>query len=178
MRESPDEFTFTLLAPKEVATAGFKLTPASEKLLKEVGTLCRSMKGSAVVFTAPPEFPMSRPRKSAVKAFIKALPARYPRLILDLPEWDPEDVRTLASERKNAVAVFDPLIHNIESEKTDLEYLRLPGPAGHRSRYDEASMDRLAAYCEGTKAKETYCIFHNIDMHANARRMRELLKQI
>jgi uncharacterized protein YecE (DUF72 family) len=178
LRESPDDFLFTLLAPKEVAASGFKPDAAAEKMLKELGTLCRSMKAQAIVFTAPPDFPLTRPRKSAVKAFLKSLPARYPRIVLDLPEWNPEDVQALVAERKHAVAAYDPLTREVAPTKNDFEYMRLPGPAGHRSRYDEASMARLAEHCKSLKSKFPVCVFHNIDMHANARQIRELLKQL
>jgi uncharacterized protein YecE (DUF72 family) len=178
LRESPDDFVFTLLAPKEVAASGFKPDAAAEKTLKELATLCRNMKAQAIVFSAAPEFPMTRPRKSALKAFLKTLPARYPRIVLDLPEWKLEDVKAIAAERKNTVAAYDPLSHNVEPEKSDFEYMRLPGPAGHRSRYDEASMARLAEHCLALKAKKALCVFHNIDMHANARQIRGLLNQL
>jgi hypothetical protein len=32
-------------------------------------------------------------------------------------------------------------------------------------------------HLKGSKAKVTICVFHNIDMHANATRARELLGQ-
>ena len=136
------------------------------------------MKAHAVVFVAPPEFACTRTTKSAVKKFIEALPARYPKTVLDLPGWDLDVVRSLADLRKNMVAACDPLTQKIGTLSGDFAYMRLPGPAGHRSRYDEPSLEKIVAACKASKAKQTLCVFHNIDMHANARRVRELLGQI
>ena len=36
---------------------------------------------------------------------------------------------------------------------------------------------RLVAHVKQNKAKQIICVFHNIDMHANATRARELLGQ-
>src|ERR1700761_5191380 len=63
LREAPEGFTFTLLAPKEITNNGFQVTPATEKLVKEIGVLCKSMNAVAVVFAAPPEFAATRPNK-------------------------------------------------------------------------------------------------------------------
>lgn len=179
LRESPEDFAFTLLAPRDITANGFKKSAEGEKLTKEIGTLCRNMKAKAILFAAPTEFPMTRPRKSAVKAFVKALPARYPKVVIDLPEWNPADVMAVCEERKGTVAAYDPLAHEgLKPPKGEMAYIRLPGPAGHRSRYDEPSLEKLAEHCKKSKAKLTLCVFHNIDMHANARRMRELLEQV
>ena len=87
LREAPEEFVFTLLAPKDIVGAGFELNETTEKLVKEVGNLCKTMKAQAVVFAAPPEFTAARANKSAVKKFVEALPARYPKAVLSLPAW-------------------------------------------------------------------------------------------
>ena len=74
LREAPEGFVFTLLAPKEIATGGFQITTATDKLVKEVGALCKSMNALGVVFAAPPEFTATRPNKSAVKKFVDTCP--------------------------------------------------------------------------------------------------------
>lgn len=178
LRESPDDFSFTLMAPKDIASAGFKKSAEGDKLIKAVGALCKSMKAHAVVFVAPQEFSCTRNTKSAVKKFVEALPARYPKVVIDLPGWDLETVRSVAELRKGVYAACDPLQQDIGTLSGDFAYMRLPGPAGHRSRYDDPSLEKIADACKASKAKKTICCFHNIDMHANARRVRELLGQI
>lgn len=177
LREAPEEFTFTLLAPKEVAASGFALTPANEKLVKEVGALCKSMKAEAVVFAAPPEFGPTRPNKTALKKFAESIPARFPKAVLSLQGWKLTDVVSAIDGKKNVVPAYDPLQDELASDKSELMYLRLAGPAGHRSRYDEGSLEKVVAQIKASKAKMTICVFHNVDMHANATRARELLGQ-
>jgi uncharacterized protein YecE (DUF72 family) len=179
LREAPENFVFTLLAPKDIPARNFELTPETDKLIKEIGVLCKSMKAHAVVFSAPPEFTASRANKSAVKKFVDALPARYPKAVISLVSWKLSEVLTAIDGKKGVVAAYDPLQDDPgPMEKVDLAYLRLPGPAGHRSRYDEGSLEKVVAHVKTSKAKLTFCVFNNIDMHANATRARELLGQL
>jgi uncharacterized protein YecE (DUF72 family) len=178
LREAPEGFTFTLLAPKEIAASSFALTPANEKLVKEVGALCKSMNAHGVVFAAPPEFAATRPNKSALKKFVESLPARYPKAVLSMGGFKLADMLAAIDGKKNVTAAYDPLNDDPPpSAKAELAYIRLPGPAGFRSRYDEGSLERVVQHVKGSKAKITICVFHNIDMHANASRARELLGQ-
>ena len=103
LREAPEGFTFSLLAPKDIANAGYVLNPATEKLVKEVGQLSKSMKAEAVVFAAPPEFGPTRPNKTALKKFVEALPARYPRVVLSMQGWKHSDVLAAIDGKKNVV---------------------------------------------------------------------------
>jgi uncharacterized protein YecE (DUF72 family) len=177
LREAPEGFMFSLLAPKDIVVAGFELNDATSKLVKDVGALCKEMKAQAVVFSAPPEFANNRANKAAVKKFVEALPARYPKAVLSLPAWKLADVNGAIDDKKGVIAAYDPLQDDKGPGKVDLAYLRLPGPAGHRSRYDEGSLEKIVAHLKSSKAKLTMCVFHNIDMHANATRTRELLGQ-
>jgi uncharacterized protein YecE (DUF72 family) len=176
-REAPEGFSFSLLAPKEIAVQGFVWNAATEKLVKDIGALAKSMEALAVVFAAPPEFTPTRPNKSAVKKFVEALPARYPRAILSLGGFKRADVLASIDGKKNVLAAYDPLTDTLEAGKHEFLYMRMPGPAGHRSRYDEVALDKVATAAKASKAKLTLCVFHNIDMHANATRARELLGQ-
>jgi uncharacterized protein YecE (DUF72 family) len=176
LREAPEGFAFSLLAPKDIANSGFLINPATDKLIKEIGQLSKSMKAEAVVFAGAPEFGPVRANKSALKKFIEALPARYPRAVLSMSGWKYADVLAAIDGKKNVIAAYDPLQDEAPG-KADFSYLRLAGPAGHRSRYDEGSLERIVAHLKQTKAKQTICVFHNIDMHANAMRARELLGQ-
>jgi uncharacterized protein YecE (DUF72 family) len=177
LREAPEGFVFTLLAPKDIAGSGFLLNPTNDKLVKEVGALCKSMNAHAVVFAAPPEVTPTRPNKAALKKFVEALPARYPKAVLSLGGWKLSEVVSAIDGKKNVIPAFDPLQDELNGDKADLLYLRMPGPAGHRSRYDEGSLERIVAQVKASKAKQTVCVFHNVDMHANATRARELLGQ-
>jgi uncharacterized protein YecE (DUF72 family) len=178
LREAPENFTFTLLAPKEISVGGFQISAANDKLVKEVGALCKSMNAQAVIFAAPPEFAPTRPNKSAVKKFVDSLPARYPKAVFSLGGFKLADMLAAIDGKKNVTAAYDPLQDDPPpSAKSELAYIRLPGPAGFRSRYDEGSLERVVEHVKTSQAKSTICVFHNIDMHANATRARELLGQ-
>lgn len=177
LREAPEGFSFSLLAPKDIAGSGFVITPATDKLIKDIATLSKSMNTQAIVFAAPPEFLPNRANKSALKKFVEALPARYPRAVLSMAGWKYADVASAIDGKKNVFAAYDPLFDEPPPGKQEFVYLRLSGPAGHRSRYDEGSLERVVAHIQQSKAKQTICVFHNIDMHANASRARELLGQ-
>jgi uncharacterized protein YecE (DUF72 family) len=177
LREAPEGFVFSLLAPKEISGSGFVINPATDKLIKEIGQLSKSMKAEAIVFAGAPEFGPTRPNKTALKKFVEALPARYPRSVISMSGWKHSDVVAAIDGKKNITAAYDPLQDDPGPSKAEFAYLRLAGPAGHRSRYDEGSLERIVAHIKQSKVKQTICVFHNIDMHANATRTRELLGQ-
>jgi uncharacterized protein YecE (DUF72 family) len=177
LREAPEGFAFSLLAPKEIAASGFALNPTTDKLVKEIGQLSKSMKAEAVVFAGAPDFAPTRANKTTLKKFVESLPARYPRAVLSLSGWKYNEVLAAIDGKKNVVAAYDPLTDDPPAGKVDFAYLRLAGPAGHRSRYDEASLEKIVAHIKQSKHKQLICVFHNIDMHANATRARELLGQ-
>ena len=94
-------------------------------------------------------------------------------VVLDLPAWKPADVVKACGDRP-VVAAYDPLLDD-PPPASDLVYLRLPGPAGHRSRYDESSIDDIAGHIRSLDAATTFCVFRNIDMQANASGLLEKL---
>lgn len=171
IRESPASYVFALRAPQEITVAGFQVTKDTKKLVDAMGKLAQSMEARAVVFLAPEGFKPSRAARTAVRDFVGGLAAKYPPVVLDLPLWTPEQVLASTDGRKVIVA-YDPLVHTPPPTST-LAYVRLPGPAGHRSRYDDASIDRIAKHCLSLKAVDTICVFRNIDMHANATTLRK-----
>ena len=50
-------------------------------------------------------------------------------------------------------------------------YIRLAGPAGHRSRYDETAIAELAKHCNELTPELGICVFCNIDMQTNAHQL-------
>ena len=54
----------------------------------------------------------------------------------------PSDIVAACGDRP-AIAAYDPLTDD-PPPKSKMVYIRLPGPAGHRSRYDEPSIDKIA----------------------------------
>ncbi len=168
LRESPDGFAFTALAPKELGESGFRKTKENKALITAFVDFCGNLGAQALVFQAPPEFKHGKASKAAVKAFLNWLPKDLPHLVMDLPSWKPADVASACGKR-TVSAAYDPLLDEPPPE-TPFVYARLPGPAGHRSRYDEESVDEISAHCQTLqeKAELAFCIFRNIDMQANA----------
>jgi uncharacterized protein YecE (DUF72 family) len=70
--------------------------------------------------------------------------------------------------------VRDPL--NQGTSKQPRAYYRLPGPAGHKSRYEDPAIDRLAEIAKGLKHADATYIFTNVDMFADAKRFRKAMK--
>lgn len=174
LRESPDGFAFSLIAPQTIAASGFQRSKDNKALTEAMGRLANTLSARAIVFVAPEDFKPNRNTRAAVKSFVDALPAKFPRIVLDLPAWKPAEVVEL-SEKRRVVAAYDPTGEEAVEDES-LTYLRLPGPAGRRSRYDEAAIDLIAEHCRGIKSETTMCVFRNIDMHANAGSLKKKLR--
>jgi uncharacterized protein YecE (DUF72 family) len=62
------------------------------------------------------------------------------------------------------------LHQGLSSRKT--AYYRLPGPAGHKSRYEDPAIERLADIARGGKEQAATYVFANVDMFADAKRFK------
>jgi uncharacterized protein YecE (DUF72 family) len=177
-RESPRGFAFTLLAPKTFAEEGFRKSGPTRELLEEVARLSTALKAKGVVFVGLPDFKPNKANKTALKSFVSVVPAGIPFVVLDLPAWKPAQIMETVS-KKRVTAAYDPL-NDAPPAARDLAYVRLPGPAGHRSRYDEIALAQIAEHLKAAeKDHETvFCVFRNIDMHANATAVMKALGQI
>jgi uncharacterized protein YecE (DUF72 family) len=167
IREAPKGYGFSMLAPKTFADANFVPSPELEALGVQLFALAVKLKAKALVFPVPETIKHTKPNKALLQAFVRSLPPKGPAVVLDIPSWKPDQV---ASIDARVVAAYDPL-KEAAPEPNGVAYLRLPGPAGHRSRYDEASMDKIAEHCAGIAAETVFCVFRNIDMQANAQQL-------
>ncbi len=175
LRESPKGFAFTALAPKEIGESGFRRTKENRALIDAFAEFAETLSAQAIVFQAPEEFAPTRASKTAVKSFLSWLPDDLPRIVIDLPSWKTAEVEQVIGKH-DAVAAYDPL-HDEAPESRDFIYARLPGPAGHRSRYDEESIDKIYEHCAGIEAELAFCVFRNIDMQANGTGLRAKLEE-
>ena len=57
-----------------------------------------------------------------------------------------------------------------------LGYYRLPGPAGHKSRYEDPAIERLAEIALAARNEHATYVFTNVDMFADAKRLKKALK--
>jgi uncharacterized protein YecE (DUF72 family) len=173
-REAPPGFVFALLAPREIGQEGFREGKVTESALKNLTDVTKELAGQTAVFVAPPDFSASRANKSAVKDFLSAVRRKYKRIVWEPPlSWDADEAQGLAAE-SGAVAARDPLLSGTTT--APFGYYRLPGPAGHKSRYEDPAIDKLAGIALANKNEQATFVFTNVDMFADAKRLKKAMK--
>ena len=173
-REAPKGFKFALLAPREIGQEGFRDGKVTEHALKSLMEVGKELSATTAVFVAPAEFTASRSNRSVVSDFLQSVRKRFERIAWEPPpSWDPDDADTVAAEA-GVVAARDPLTHGLS--KAPVAYYRLPGPAGHKSRYEDPAIDRLADLARNADHKDATYVFTNVDMFADAKRFKRAMK--
>jgi uncharacterized protein YecE (DUF72 family) len=172
-REAPQGFQFALLAPREIGQEQFRDGDAIQAALARLNDTAKELNARTAVFLAPADFPNSRTNKSALKAFLTSVKKHFDRVVFDAgPGWKPDDADSLAEDTKT-VATRDPLQHGLSKRKE--AYYRLPGPAGHKSRYEDPVIDRLGEIASEDLNQNATYVFTNVDMFADAKRFRKTL---
>ncbi len=173
-REAPKGFAFSMLAPREIGQEGFregKVTETALKALLEVGT---ELEATVAVFVAPADFASSRANKAALKEFLASVKKKFERVVWEAPaSWDPDEADAIATET-GALAARDPLTQGMTTRPA--AYYRLPGPAGHKSRYEDPAIERLGELARKSKNKDATYVFTNVDMFADAKRLKKAAK--
>jgi uncharacterized protein YecE (DUF72 family) len=158
-REAPEGFEWTLLAPNGLSTGDTSDVGAFLRLARTLGAK------AAVVQVAPG----GRSARAALRKLIEKLPQAPLRWVVETgPDWSAAERKALAAEAGVVVAV-DPLA--VAPPPGPTAYFRFPGPAGHRSRYDESAIHEAAAIARGFD--DVFAIFCNADMHTDAKRLEE-----
>jgi uncharacterized protein YecE (DUF72 family) len=172
-REAPDGFEFALLGPREVGQEGFRAGKVIEMALKSLGEVAKELNATTGVFTAPPEFPQSRANKAALKDFLTRVREKFDRVVFDPgPAWSPNDADAIAHDTAT-LACRDPLNYGLSKRRE--AYYRLPGPAGHKSRYEDPAIERLAEIASEDREQTATYVFTNVDMFADAKRFKKAL---
>lgn len=173
-REAPEGFRFSMVGPREIGQEGFREGMVVETALKTLETVGKELAAETVVLVAPPDFPATRANKSAVKELLGIVRQRFARVVFDpSSSWDPEDTEGMAAD-VGAIAARDPLTTGISKRKE--AYYRLPGPAGHKSRYEDPAIDRLGELARLVQDQDATYVFTNVDMFADAKRLKKVLK--
>lgn len=173
-REAPEGFTFAMLAPREIGQEGFREGKVVETALKTLADVGKELDSTIAVFVSPPELTQSRANKAAVKGFLESVRKKFARVVWEAPTtWDADDAAALAIDAE-VIPSRDPLAHG----KLDapVAYYRLPGPAGHKSRYEDPAIDKLAAIAKEAKHADVTYVFTNVDMFADAKRFKKAMK--
>ena len=173
-REAPPGFNFALLAPRDIGTEGFREGKVTEMALKNMIDVGRELDAQIAVFGAPPELTASRANKTAVKEFLGGVKRKFKRVVFEPPPtWDADDASGLAGDA-GATAARDPLASGTTT--APFGYYRLPGPAGHKSRYEDPAIERLGELAAACKNEHAIYVFTNVDMFADAKRLKRALK--
>jgi uncharacterized protein YecE (DUF72 family) len=173
-REAPPGFTFAMLAPREIGQEGFREGKVTETALLTLLEVGKELESKIAVFVSPPELTSSRANKAAVKDFLQGVRKKFEQVVWEPPTgWDPDDAASLAADVK-VIPARDPLAHGML--ETPLAYYRLPGPAGHKSRYEDPAIEKLAALAQEAKHKDVTYVFTNVDMFADAKRFKKAMK--
>jgi uncharacterized protein YecE (DUF72 family) len=173
-REAPTGFEFALLGPREISQEGFREGKAVEAALNVLDQTAKELRASTAVFVASADFAQNRSNRSALRTFLTAVRGRYSRVVFDPgTAWKPDDADALAEET-DTIAARDPLHHGLSARK--VAYYRLPGPAGHKSRYEDPAIERLADIASRDKTQRAVYVFSNVDMFADAKRFRKAAK--
>lgn len=176
-REAPSGFSFSLLAPRDIGQEGFREGKILEAAMRNLADVSKDLDAQIAVFSAPPEFSGSRANRGAVKEFLGAVKRKFKRVVWEPPPaWDADDAQTLAADATagGGTAARDPLASG--TIDAPFAYYRLPGPAGHKSRYEDPAIDKLAELASAAKNEHAIFVFTNVDMFADAKRLKKALK--
>lgn len=165
LREAADEFLFSIVAPKQIASSGFALDPGTQQAVSALASFAKQLKSYAVVFAANEEFGPTRPNRARLRAFAQHIAGSIVRPVFDLPNWSRKEA--LATLKHGECVAFDPLSE--AADDGELAYARMAGPSGYRSRYDAAALDRVVEQCQQSPAQNTFVAFRNIDCYENSK---------
>lgn len=173
-REAPPGFEFALLGPRDVGQEGFRSGKVVENALRILSEVAVELEARTAVFVAPPDFVPGRANRNALKEFLPLVRQHFERVVFDVSaSWDPEEADEVAEE-SGALAVRDPLAQGLS--RRGVAYYRLPGPAGHKSRYEDPAIERLAEIAAADLEQAATYVFTNVDMFADAKRFKRAMR--
>ena len=173
-REAPEGFRFALLGPREIGQEGFREGKVIETALKTIEAIGAELEAQTAVFVAPPEFQNNKTNKSVLRDFLAAVKLRFERIVFEPSAgWDLDECDELTRE-VGALSARDPLLAGLS--KLPEAYYRLHGPAGHKSRYEDPAIEKLAEIARNAEHEKATYVFTNVDMFADAKRFKKALK--
>jgi uncharacterized protein YecE (DUF72 family) len=173
-REAPAGFAFALLAPREIGQEGFRDGKVTETALRNLTDVAKDLDAQTALFVAPPDFTASRGNKAALRDFLSSVKKNFLRIVWEPPPaWDADEAQDMATE-SGAIAARDPLASG--TSRAPVAYYRLPGPAGHKSRYEDPAIEKLAAIAGASKNEDATYVFTNVDMFADAKRFKKAMR--
>ena len=177
LREASQGFVFTALAPRELTIDAFKPSGAAEAAWEAFLPVCRDLDAQAIVITTPPEIVPSKLVRAQARGLFERLAAKtgLPPLVWEPPPlWDLKDAEATMKDLGVLVA-RDPTKH-APFAKGPMAYYRLPGQAGHKSRYEDPPLEQAAKTLRETSIDLVFTVFGNVDMYADSKRLRKLIE--
>jgi uncharacterized protein YecE (DUF72 family) len=172
-REAPEGFEFALVGPRDISQENFRSGEVTEKALGVLNDVRDKLSAKLAVFLPPTDFPHTRPNKAALKEFLIEVKSHYSTIVFDVgSQWTPDEADALAEET-NTIATRDPLLQGLSRRK--VAYYRLPGPAGHKSRYEDPAIERLATLAKSADHEHAHYVFTNVDMFADGKRFKKAM---
>lgn len=172
-REAPSGFRFGLLGPRDIGQEGFRAGEVVESSLQMLSGIADQLEARLGVFPGPSDFPATPENRAVLKEFLAAVKQRYDVVVFDLgTQWDLDEADKFAEET-GTIAARDPLQSGASKRK--IAYYRLPGPAGHKSRYEDPAIERLAEIAKAADHETAYYIFTNVDMFADGKRFKKAM---
>ncbi len=176
-REAPQGFVFTAVAPRELTQDAFKPSAAADAAWEAFLPVCRDVDAQAIVFTTPPEIVPSKLVRGQARGLFERIGKKgLPPLVWEPPlGWDLKDAEATVKDL-GVLVTRDPAKHP-PYPKGAMAYYRLPGQAGHKSRYEDAPLEIAAKTVRDTKLPSVFTVFANVDMYADSKRLRKLVEE-
>jgi uncharacterized protein YecE (DUF72 family) len=172
-REAPEGFQFALVGPREIGQESFRSGKVVETALKTLDQVAAELASTVAVFLAPTDFANNRANKAALREFLKDVKQHFEIVVFEPGhQWTANEADNLA-EDTDTIAARDPLQHGPSKRK--VAYYRLPGPAGHKSRYEDPAIERLAEIAKATSHDSVHYVFTNVDMFADGKRFKKAM---
>lgn len=172
-RQAPPGFEFAVLGPREIAQEGFRAGRIVESALDGLKEVAAVLDAETAVFLASPDLTDTRANRAALKAFLERARASFASVVFEVGVgWDADAADAIAEETRT-LAARDPLAGGPSAR--DVAYYRLPGPAGHKSRYEDPAIEQLAEIAASAGEQRAHYVFANVDMFADAQRFKKAL---
>ena len=174
------------LTAEELAQAGgFRATDVVRRTTEALATAAAEVGASTVVFRSAPDFAPSATNRDAMRAFFDDI-APAERFGDTVRVWEPQGLWELESaalfaDELGVVLACDPLTQDPLVADPDI-FMHLPGDAAYfhvtglgsgRSRFDDYSLETLAAVAEAYE--RTWIVFANPGKYPDALRLRRAL---
>ena len=112
-----------------------------------------------------------------MKDFLAGVKKKFKRIVWEPPPaWDADEAqsaRVRERRRRRARSARQRLADGRRSATTGCR-----GPPGHKSRYEDPAIEKLAEIALATKNEHATYVFTNVDMFADAKRLKKAMKLV